>query len=135
MKTSRGASSKRGIPRVFASLFSRTYCHLLQNRSRRVQRGQSYQAGGSTRCPKRVGTDGQSEYFGRVASLNVVALALAGVASDDGKVRSSDGEDGAAIFCVRVELSLLRVCDGGHVGHEEGKEEGERRRWVDVEGR
>ena len=73
--------------------------------------------------------DGQSEYFGRVASLNVVTLALASVASDDGKVRASDGEDGAAIFCVWVELSLLRVCDGGHVGHDEGKEECERRRW------
>jgi hypothetical protein len=68
----------------------------------------------------------QSEYFGRVASLNVVTLALAGVASDDGKVRASDGEDGAAVFCVWIELSLLRDCDGGHVGHE-GKEEGERR--------
>jgi hypothetical protein len=119
---------KRGIPRVFALLFSRTYCHLPQSHSRRVQRGRSCQACGSTRRPNGWGTDGQSEYFGRVASLDVVALALAGVAGDDGKVRASDGEDGAAIFCVRVELSLLRDCDGGHVGHEEGKEGGERRR-------
>ena len=65
--------------------------------------------------------DAQAEYFGCIASLNVVALALAGVASNDSKVRACDGEDGATIFGVWIELSLLGVCDGGHVGHEDGE--------------
>jgi hypothetical protein len=67
--------------------------------------------------------DAQPEYFGCIASLNVVALALAGVTSDDSKVCTCDGEDGATIFGVWVELSLLGVCDGGHVGHEDGEED------------
>lgn len=61
--------------------------------------------------------DGQAKYFGSVAGLNAVALALTGITSDDGKVSTRDGENCAAIFCVRVELPLLRVCDSGHVRH------------------
>jgi hypothetical protein len=80
--------------------------------------------------------DGQAEYFGGVTSLDAVALALTGITSDDGKVCTSDCENCAAIFGVWVELPLLRVCDGGHVRHEErknaeefaGKEEGRRNR-------
>jgi len=69
-------------------------------------------------------SDAQPEYFGCIASLNVVTLALAGVTSDDSKVCTCDGEDSAAIFGVWVEPSLLRVCDSGHVRHEDGEEEG-----------
>ena len=64
--------------------------------------------------------DAQPEYFGCIASLNVVTLALTGVAGNDSKVCTCDGEDGAAIFGVWIELSLLRVCDSGHVRHEDG---------------
>ena len=65
--------------------------------------------------------DGQAEYFRGVASLDAVALALTGITSDDGKVCTGDGENCAAIFGVWVKLPLLRVCDSGHVRHEEGK--------------
>jgi hypothetical protein len=65
--------------------------------------------------------NGQAEYFGRVASLDAVALALTGITSDDGKVCTCDGENCTAIFGVWVKLPLLRVCDSGHVRHEEGK--------------
>jgi hypothetical protein len=65
----------------------------------------------------------QPKYFGCIASLNVITLALAGVASDDSKVCTCDGEDGAAIFGVWVEPSLLGVCDSGHVRHEDGDED------------
>ena len=65
--------------------------------------------------------DRQAEYFGGVASLDAVALALTGITRDDGKVCTRDGENCAAIFSVRVELPLLRDCDSGHVRHVEGK--------------
>jgi hypothetical protein len=65
--------------------------------------------------------NGQAEYFGSVASLDAVALALTGITSDDGKVSTCDCENCAAIFGVWVELPLLRVCDSGHIRHEEGK--------------
>lgn len=66
--------------------------------------------------------DLQAEYFGGVASLDAVALALTGITSDDGKVCTRDGKNCAAIFGVWVELPLLRVCDSGHVRHV-GREE------------
>ena len=60
--------------------------------------------------------DAQSEDFGRIAGLYAVAFALAGVTSNDGEVRTSDGEDGTAIVGVGVELALLGVGEGA-VGH------------------
>jgi hypothetical protein len=79
----------------------------------------------SARCPAgrffKGEMDGQPEHFGRIASLDVVTLALAGITSDDSKVCACNGEDCAAIFSIRVELPLLRVRDGGHVRHGEGK--------------
>lgn len=65
--------------------------------------------------------DEQAEYFWGVAGLDAVALALTGITSDDGKVCTCDGKNCAAIFGVWVKLPLLRVCDSGHVRHEEGK--------------
>jgi hypothetical protein len=130
MRTSRGASSKT---RHTSSLCLTFFTNVLPSAAKpfTASTARSVLSGGWVNAKSEwVGTDGQSKYFWRVASLDVVALALAGVASDDGKVGASDGEDGAAVFCVRVELSLLRDCDCGHVWHEEGKEEGERRRWV-----
>ena len=60
--------------------------------------------------------DAQSEDLGRIAGLDAVALALPGVARDDCEVRTGDGEDGAAVVGVGVELALLGVCEGT-VGH------------------
>ena len=60
----------------------------------------------------------QSEDLGSVAGLYAVALALAGVTSNNGEVRTSDGEDSTAIVGVGVELALLRVGEGA-VGHGE----------------
>lgn len=61
--------------------------------------------------------DIQSEDFGGVASLDAITFALAGVASNDSKVSACDGKNCAAIFCIRIEGPLLRVCNSGHVGH------------------
>jgi hypothetical protein len=59
----------------------------------------------------------QSEDLWGIASLDAVTLALAGVAGDDSKVCTCDGEDCAAIFGIRVKLPLLGVCNSGHVWH------------------
>jgi len=105
------------------------YFHLLQSRSLRAQRGQSYRGTSARWSNGGSGTffeeklDAQPEDFGCIASLNVVTLTLAGVTSDDSKVCTCDGEDGAAIFGVWVEPSLLGVCDSGHVRHEDGEED------------
>ena len=64
--------------------------------------------------------DGQSENFGGIAGLDAVALALTGVTGDDRKVCTCDGKNCAAIFSVRVEMSLLWGCDG-HIRHVVGK--------------
>lgn len=69
--------------------------------------------------------DLQSEYLWCVSGLDAVTLALPSVTCNDGEVRTSNGEDGASILCVGVELSLLGLCEGtvGHVGREERERE------------
>lgn len=49
----------------------------------------------------------QSEDLWRVSRLDAEALALPGVTCDDGKVCACNSEDGSAILCVGIELSLL----------------------------
>jgi hypothetical protein len=78
--------------------------------------------------------DEQAEHFGGIASLDAVALALTGITSNDGKVCTGDCENCAAVFGVWVELPLLRVCDSGHVRHEEGKNAEEKKRGAGIRG-
>lgn len=59
----------------------------------------------------------QSEDLGGVASLDAITLALAGVASNDSEVCACDGKNCAAIFSIRIEGPLLRVCNSGHIRH------------------
>lgn len=78
--------------------------------------------------------DIQSEDLGRISGLDVEALGLARVASDDAEVLAGDCEDGAAVVAVGVELVLLGLLvvvvvvgrggggvvvgvGGGHHGH------------------
>jgi hypothetical protein len=49
----------------------------------------------------------QSEHLWSVACLDVVPLALPGIARDDGEVFACDGEDRSPVFRVWVELPLL----------------------------
>ena len=56
--------------------------------------------------------DAQPEDLGCITGLDTVTLALPSITSDDGEVRTSDGQDGTAIVGIRVELPLLRVCEG-----------------------
>lgn len=51
----------------------------------------------------------QSKNLWRVACLDAIALALPRVTGDDREVRTSDGQDGTAIFSVGVELPFLGV--------------------------
>lgn len=55
--------------------------------------------------------DAQSEDLGGIAGLDTVAFALPSVPRDDREVRTSDGEDCAAVVGVGVELALLGVCE------------------------
>lgn len=59
----------------------------------------------------------QSEDFRCVSGLYTVALALSGISRNHSKVCAGDSEYRSAVFAVRVELSLLGVCNGDHVGH------------------
>lgn len=61
--------------------------------------------------------DVQSEDLGCVARLDAVTLALPGVAGDDSEIGTCNGEDGAAIFRVGVELALLWLRCRDHGGH------------------
>lgn len=65
-----------------------------------------------------VGLHVQSEDFRCVSCLDAVALALPGVSGNDREVRTGDGEDGAAVLRVGVELAFLGAGEGT-VGHDE----------------
>jgi hypothetical protein len=51
----------------------------------------------------------QSEYFGSIARLDVVAFRLSRVPCNHSEIRSCNGQDGPAIAGVRVEMALLRL--------------------------
>lgn len=51
----------------------------------------------------------QSENLWCVTCLDAVAFALPRVACDDREIRTSDGQDSAAILGVGIELPFLRV--------------------------
>jgi hypothetical protein len=51
----------------------------------------------------------QLENLGCVTRLNAVALRLPGVACDNAEVCACDGEDGATVLGVGIELALLGV--------------------------
>jgi hypothetical protein len=67
-----------------------------------------------------MGKDAQLEDLWSIARLDAVALALSGVACYDAEVCACDGEDGAAVLGIRVELVLVGR-DGGHVRHSDGR--------------
>lgn len=52
--------------------------------------------------------------------MDAETFALPGVACDDGEISACNGENGAAILGVGIELSLLWLCGKGAVGHDEG---------------
>lgn len=52
----------------------------------------------------------QSKDLWGISRLDTVSFALPGVACDDGKVSTGDGEDCPAIVRVRVKVSLGWVC-------------------------
>jgi hypothetical protein len=58
----------------------------------------------------------QAEHFGCIARLDTVSFTLPGVTCNDREIRTGDGEDGAAVLCVRVELASLGL-GVGTVGH------------------
>jgi hypothetical protein len=78
------------------------------------------------RAYRRCGHEQTEDLWG-IAGLDVVAFALAGVARDDGEICAGDGEDGAAVVGVRVELvlegrgalllRLLGRVEAGSAGH------------------